>query len=124
MAYIFCHSKYRKHFYCDYLGIKNSLDLWEFTIRPKNNMPWNLNEKDELKCHVYLDKSGIISRIEVQLTNHSEVAISYLLETDYTLFKRKLMASRSKIKLLPNANNETTPEISLLISYSLPKNEK
>lgn len=117
-ADIFCHSKHRKRFYCDYKGVENNLDLWEFIIRSSNDMPWNLNKKDEFKCFVYLDSNGIITRIDVQLTNHLEHGVSYLLETEYVLFDRKLVASQTMIKLLPNANNNDTPELLINMMYS------
>lgn len=117
-ANIFCHSKYRKRFYCDYKGEENNFDLWEFVIRPNNDMLWNLNKEDEFRCYVYLDNNGIIARIDVHLTSHSESGISYLLETDYVLFDRKLVASETMMKLLPNAINNDTPELLVKINYS------
>ena len=117
-ADIFCHSKHRKRFYCDYKGVENNLDLWEFIIRSNNDMPWNLDEEDEFKCYVYLDHDGIIVRIDIQLINHLEDSISYLLETDYVLFDRKLVASKTMMKLLPNANNNDMPELLVNIMYS------
>lgn len=117
-ANIFCHSKYRKRFYCDYKGVENNLDLWEFVIRSSNDMLWNLNKEDEFRCYVYLDNNGIIARIDVHLTSHLESGISYLLETDYVLFDRKLVASETMMKLLPNAINNDTPELLVKINYS------
>jgi hypothetical protein len=117
-AYIFCHSKYRKRFYCDYKGIEDNLDLWEFVIRPSNDMLWNLKKEDEFRCYVYLNNNGIIARIDLQLTSNSESGVSYLLQTDYVLFDRKLVASETMIKLLPNAINNNTPELLLRIHYS------
>ena len=73
-------------------------------------MLWNLNKEDEFRCYVYLDNNGIIARIDVHLTSHLESGISYLLETDYVLFDRKLVAAETMMKLLPNAINNDTPE--------------
>ena len=81
-------------------------------------MLWNLNKEDEFRCYVYLDNNGIIARIDVHLTSHLESGISYLLETDYVLFDRKLVASETMMKLIPNAINNDTPELLVKINYS------
>ena len=119
-ANIFCSRINRREYFSHYLGEINGLNVWEFTIRPRENMRWGVNKRDVSKSLVYLNNDGIIARIETQFTNHSEDAVSYLLDTEYTLFGRRLVAYRTTKRVIPNANNNELPELIINIRYSLP----
>ncbi|WP_018361203.1 hypothetical protein [Porphyromonas macacae] len=124
MANAFCHKSDRKNFYCTYMGSIDGFELWEFSIRKQKEMPWNLQEDDELRCIVSLDKDGFINRIKTQLTSSSEYSASYLLDTEFGLHKKKLIPSIIKIDLVPNARNEDLKSLSLVINYSNFRKEK
>lgn len=117
-ANIFCHSRFRKKFYCDYKGIVDGLDCWEFSIRPQTNKLWDLLQEDEFLCLVSIDEHGFISNIETQLTSHSDKSQSYLLKTNYTLYQDKLVAANTFFKILPNAANNENSEFFIEMIYS------
>ncbi|HBX46352.1 MAG TPA: hypothetical protein DEG28_10785 [Porphyromonadaceae bacterium] len=118
LADIFCHAKYRKRFYCDYKGKRDGFDLWSFAIRPGKGDLWRLSLGDEFVCMVSLDEKGYIANIEAQLTSHSNKSESYILNTDYTLFREKIVASRSVFKILPNADNDEAKECVIVMTFS------
>ena len=118
VANIFCHSKYRKRFYCDFKGKIDGFDCWEFSIRPHTDNPWGLPVDDEFVCHVSLDEQGYIINIETQLTSHSEKSQSYLLNTNYTLYRKQLVASNTLLKVLPNADNDESKEFVIDMTYA------
>ena len=81
-------------------------------------MPWNLEQEDEYKCMVSLDKDGLIKKIQTQRISSSNHSFSYLLDTEFTLFKEKLVPEKVTLDLIPNANNETFQPLSLVAKYS------
>ena len=119
-ANIFCSRINRREYFSHYLGVINNLSVWEFTMRPRENMRWGVNKKDTSRSLVYLDNDGIIVRIETQFTHHLENSVSYLLDTEYTLLGRRLVAYRTTKRVIPNADNDEFPELTINIRYSLP----
>ena len=81
-------------------------------------MPWNLEQEDEYKCMISLDKDGLIKKIQTQRISSSNHSFSYLLDTELTLFKEKLIPQKVTLDLIPNANNETFQPLSLVAKYS------
>lgn len=118
VADIFCHKSDRKNFHCTYRGEVDDFKLWEFSIRKQKKMPWNIEENDEFRCIVSLDKKGFINRIKTQLTSSSEHSVSYLLDTEYSLYKRELIPLVVKIDVVPNACNEKSNPLSFVLNYS------
>lgn len=118
VANIFCHKIDRNKFYCTYMGEKDGLEYWDFSIRKQKNLPWGLQEDDALICIVSLDKYGIIKNINTQLSSSSNHSTSYLLDTEYSLKERKIIPTLVKIRLLPNSQNKETKALSLVATYS------
>lgn len=118
MANSFCDKEERGYFYCTYKGESNGFELWEFSIKRQEKMPWNLEQEDEYKCVVSLDKDGLIKKIQTQRISSSNHSFSYLLDTEFTLFKEKLIPQKVTLDLIPNANNETFQPLSLVAIYS------
>ena len=106
----FCDKKERKVFHCAYKGKAEGLDVWEFTVKKQENMPWDLNQEDVFKCMVALDQEGVIKNIKAQFTPSAATeSASYLLETEFTFFKEKLVPLRVSGAFIPHADNDKTP---------------
>lgn len=116
VPHIICNKGRRSYFHCTYKGENHGLSVWEFSIKKQDNMRWDLKKEDELRCLVSLDKEGIISDIKTQFTPGAIDSISYLLETQFTLFKEKLVPAKVKMKLVPNTHN-TNKSLSLTAEY-------
>lgn len=118
MANSLCDKEERDYFYCTYKGESNDLELWEFSIKRQEKMPWNLEQEDEYKCMVSLDKDGLIKNIQTQRISSSNHSFSYLLDTEFTLFEERLIPKKVTLELIPNANNEAFQPLSLVANYS------
>ena len=81
-------------------------------------MPWNLEQEDECRCMVSLDKSGLIKNIKTQRKSSSDHSLSYLLETEFTLFEEQLGPKQVTIELIPNAKSEFISPLSRVANYS------
>lgn len=123
MANVFCNKKERGYFYCTYKGESSGLEMWEFSIKRQEKMPWTLEQNDEYKCMVSLDKDGLIKNIKTQLISSSNHSLSYLLDTEFTIFEAQLVPLKVKIDLVPNANNEEKP-LSLVVNYTNVRKKK
>jgi hypothetical protein len=118
MANSFCDKKGRSYFFCTYKGEVGNLECWEFLIKKQKKMPWNLEQEDEYRCMVALDKTGLIKNIKSQRKSSSDHSFSYLLETEFTLFEEQLVPKKVTIDLIPNAKSESFSPLSLVVNYS------
>lgn len=118
MANSFCDKKGRSYFFCRYKGEAGNLECWEFLIKKQKKMPWNLEQEDECRCMVSLDKSGLIKNIKIQRKSSSDHSFSYLLETEFTLFEEQLVPKKVTIDLIPNAKSESFSPLSIVVNYS------
>ena len=123
-AHIFCHKSERKNFYCLYLGKTDKSEVWEFTIRQQEKMPWNLKKDDLIRCMVSLDQEGIITNIKTQLTSSDSRGTSYWVNTEYGRYDNMLVPMLSKVDLIPNAHNEEIRAGKFTLKYSNIRREK
>ena len=116
-ANAFCNKKKRKYFHCTYKGQNDGFNMWEFSIKKQDKMIWDLKRSDELICIVALDNNGLIKNIKIQFTPSVETdGASYLLDTEFTLFKEKLVPLRATLDLVPHYLNDQKPW-SVVIDY-------
>ena len=123
-AHIFCHKSERKNFYCLYLGKNNEFEVWDFSIRQQQKMPWNLKKDDLIRCIVSLDQEGYITNIKTQLTSSDSKGTSYWVNTEYGRYDNMLVPMLSKVDLIPNAHNDEIRAGQFTLKYSNFRREK
>lgn len=105
-AAFFCKSKYWKNYYCDYLGIQDSLFIWEFSTRPHNKR-WNeIGGKDNVISLVSLDKNGFIRKIETTYIVQDSTSLgkmySYKISTIYIVLNGNIVPAIIELNLIPS----------------------
>lgn len=118
VAWAFCHRSERKNFYCTYMGKRDNSEVWEFSIRKQQKMPWELKKDDELRCIVTLDNDGFITNIKTHFTSSTDNVVSYLLYTDFGRYDNKLIPVETKFDIIPSANNKDAVAATYTLGYN------
>lgn len=117
VARVFCHQSERKNFFCTYMGKTDNSEVWEFSIRKQQKMPWELRKDDELRCIVTLDNDGFITKIKTHFTSSKDNVVSYLLYTDFGRYDNQLIPIETKLDIIPSVSNKETEAITYTLRY-------
>lgn len=117
VARAFCHQSERKNFFCTYMGKTDNSEVWEFSIRKQQKMPWELRKDDELRCIVTLDNDGFITKIKTHFTSSKDNVVSYLLYTDFGRYDNQLIPIETKLDIIPSVSNKEIEAITYTLRY-------